>query len=823
MLGAKHWIVLIFFSILVVPALSQVTKIRGKVMDAETSEAIPFVNVYLVGTSVGTTTDFEGNYYFETRVSADSVAASFIGFQRQSQLIKLNRYQEINFTLHPDQFQLEEVVVVAGENPADIIMRNAIKNKDINKNNQLESYQYEVYNKIQFDANNFDEKLKDKRLLKQFDFVFDYIDTSTVNGKTYLPVFISETLSDIYVRKNPDKKIERIKAAKGSGIENPSIAQFMGTLYQEVNVYENYIPIFEKNFVSPLADFAFTYYRYYLVDSLILENERSYKLMFKPRRKQELTFTGSLWIQDTSFAVKKLEFDAASDANLNFVNDLSIRQEFKNINGKHWFLTFDYMVADFTLTDQNKKLPGFYGQRTTTYRDFEINKTKEDSFYSQTSDLLLEENSMKKTAEFWEENRHLSLSDKESKIYMMIDSIERVPIFRTYSDAVYTFIYGYLPYGKLELGPLNKLVSFNSVEGHRFRIGARTSTLFSENLRLEGHLAFALRDQQMKYGAGIYYTFAKNPLRAVGANFKYDMEQLGSSFNAFSEDNLIGSLFRRQPADKLNLTGEFRLYYDHEWFIGLSNRVELLHRELFPVGDFQLKTYTPAGDSIIHNSLITTELAIEGRFAYRERVVIKSFDRINLGTPYPVINFRYSLGVPGLINGDYGYHRLQAGVSHWFNIGSFGWSKFIVEGGHVFGEVPFPLLVLHPGNETFVFDEYAFNLMNYYEFISDRYASIYYTHHFDGFFFNRVPLFRKLKWREVLFVKGLAGSISDANLQLNSLPKATFMLDKPYFEAGAGIENIFKIIRVDAVWRLSHNENEGSTPFAVFVSLQFAF
>lgn len=819
----KKYHFLFFFIFLVFSMQAQVTKIRGKVTDVNTSEAIPFVNVYLVGTTVGTTTDFDGNYYFETREKADSIAVSFIGYERQSQAIKLNRYQEINFSLRSNDFQLDEVVVVAGENPADILMRKVIDRKKTNRNNQLESYQCEVYNKIQFDANNFDEKLKSKRLLKQFDFVFNYIDTSTVNGKTYLPVFISETLSDLYVKKNPDKKVEHIKAAKGSGIENPTIAQFMGNLYQEVDVYENHIPIFAKNFVSPLADFTFGYYRFYLIDSAFLENQWCYKLMFKPRRKQELTFTGSLWIHDTTYAVRKLEFDVASDANINFINDLSIRQEFKQLENKYWFMVLDYMVADFTLTDENKRLPGFYGQRTTTYKDFLLNQPRDDSFYNQTMNVTIDESSMKQSREFWEENRHLELTAKEDGIYTMIDSIERVPIFRTYSDAVYTFIYGYLPYGKVEIGPLNKLVSFNSVEGHRFRIGGRTSTLFSENLRLDGHLAYALRDQQIKYGAGIYYTFAKNPLRAAGISFKYDMEQLGSSFNAFSEDNLIGSLFRRQPADKLNLTGEFRFYYDHEWFIGLSNRFELLHRELFPVGNFQLKTYTPEGDSITHNSLITTELAIEGRFAYREKVVIRTFDRINLGTPFPVVNFRYSFGVPGLINGEYRYHRIQAGVSHWFNTGSFGWSKFIVEGGRVFGEVPFPLLVLHPGNETFVFDEYAFNLMNYYEFISDRYASIYYTHHFDGFFFNRVPLFRKLKWREVLFVKGLVGTISDKNLQLNELPKATFMLDKPYFEAGAGIENIFKIIRVDGVWRLSHNDNAGSSPFAVFVSLQFTF
>jgi len=813
---------LIFFVTNLV-VFGQITKIRGKVTDETTGEPLPFVNVFLVGTNVGTTTDFEGVYYFETKIKSDSVAATFIGYKRQTQAIKLFRFQEINFVLASDNINLEEVVIVAGENPADILLKKVINNKSKNTNQDVDAFQYEVYNKIQFDANNFGEKLRNRKLFKHFEFIFDYVDTSTVNGKAYLPIFISEALSEIYVQRNPDSKIEKIIAARGSGIENPSIAQFMGNLYQEVNVYDNYIQLMEKNFVSPVADFGPSYYSYYIVDSAFLDKNWCYKLMFKPKRKQELTFTGHIWIHDTTFAVRKFEFEVANDANLNFVSDLSLRQEYQRIDGEYWFLTSDYMIGDFSITEGNNRLPGFFGQRSSTYRHYKLNEPKDPKFYRQPTKVIISEESMNKSEEFWNENRPEQLTKKEVAIYTMIDSVENMPVFRSYTDAIYTFVYGYLPHGKIEWGPLNKLVSFNSVEGHRFRIGGRTSTLFSKNLRLDGHIAYALRDQQIKYGAGLYYTFSKNPLRAAGVNFKYDMEQLGSSFNAFSEDNLIGSLFRRQPADKLNLTGEFRFYYDHEWFSGFSNRIELLHRELLPVGDFKLRTFNDIGEPIDHRSLIITEIALECRLAFNEQIVVRDFERINLGTKAPVINFRYSLGVPDMMNGEFGYHRFQAGITQWFNIGSFGWSKYIFEGGRVFGTLPFPLLVLHPGNETFVFDEYAFNLMNYYEFISDRYASFYYTHHFDGFFLNRIPIMRKLKWREVFFAKGLVGTISDANLKLNELPKSTFMLDKPYFEAGAGIENIFKIVRVDAVWRLSHRENESASSFAVFVSLQFAF
>lgn len=818
--GIRLVLCLMLFPLL---AFSQLTKIRGVVTDAANGEPVPFANVHLLGTTIGTTTDFDGQFYFETRVKADSLAATFVGYRPQTMAIRPYQYQEINIVLVADQVNLQEVVIVAGENPADILFRKIIANKDKNDNRKLTAWECEVYNKIQFDANNFGEKIRDKKLFKHFQFIFDYVDTSTVNGKSYLPIFISEAVSDIYYRSSPKIKIEQIKAAKGSGVENPSLAQFMGNLYQDVNIYDNYLLLFGKNFVSPIANFGMTYYKYYLVDSSFIDNQWCYKLMYKPKRKQELTFTGSMWVHDTTFAVRKIEMNIADDANLNFVADASLRQEYKEIDG-FWMLTRDYIIADFNiLNNTDSKLPGFFGQRTSVYSDFLLNQPKPDAFYRTPVKVTVLEGSMDKAVEYWETSRPELLTKKEIGIYQMIDSIENVPIFRTYTDFVYMFAFGYLPWKQVEIGPIAKIYSHNEVEGHRLRIGGRTSTLFSKNLRLEGHLAYGHKDMKLKYGAGMLYVINKNPRRAVGVNHKYDIEQLGASFNAFSEDNIISTLFRRQPSDKLNLASEFEVFYEHEWFTGYTNRLFLKHRELFPTGSFVMETYDTGGEPVQHNSLITTEIGIDIRYAHREKYVVRDFDRINLGTHYPVFNLRYTYGAPGIINGEYEYHRLQGSITQWFNVGTIGWSKYIVESGQVFGTLPFPLLVLHPGNETFVFDEYAFNLMNYYEFISDRYLSIYYTHHFDGLFFNRVPFFRKLKWREVVFAKGLVGSISDENLQLNKLPDVTYMLDKPYFEAGVGVENIFKVLRIDGVWRLSHRDNPNASNFAVFMSLHFEF
>jgi hypothetical protein len=802
---------------------AQLTKILGHVTDASTGEPVPFANVYLKGSALGTTTDFDGKYYFETMKPVDSITVTYVGYSDQTIAVRQNRYQEINFQLKPSLINLQEVVVYAGENPADILFKKIIKNKEQNTINNLEAWQYEMYTKIQFDANNFGERLKNWRLVKPFSFIFDYIDTSTVNGKVYLPVFITESLSDVYFSKNPDASLKKVTASRGSGIENPSIATLINSIKQEINIYDNYILLFDKQFVGPVANFGLVYYQYYLIDSAFIENQWCYKMAFKPRRKQELTFTGEFWVHDSTFAIRKIEMNIAHDANINFVNDLAIRQEYQFIDNKLWMLSHDYMVGDFNLIENTKSMPGFFGHRTVSYNKFVFNDKKEPQFYRSPTGIELDAESMKKSDEFWNENRHETLSKKEQGIYKMVDSIEHVPLYRTYTDVIYTGVYGYAPWKRLEFGPVARLYSFNAVEGSRIRIGVQTSTLFSKKIRFYGHLAYGSKDEMYKYKLGALYFFKKNPQRAMGLSYKYDIEQLSSSFNAFSQDNILATIFRKQPSDKLNLIKNLNFFYEHEILPGFSAKFNFDQQILLPAGDNKLQTHATDGTIVSHSTLSTSELGVNLRYAYHEKVVINSFDRTSFGSPFPVVTFNYSYGIPDLFGSEYDYHRLQLGVSDWFNVASFGWTKYILDAGKVFGKLPYPLLVLHPGNETFIFDEQAFNLVNYYEFISDQYVSLYATHHFDGFFLNKIPLLRKLKWREVVFAKGLIGSITKENVGYSVFPTVSHFVNKPYFEAGLGIENIFKIVRIDAVWRLSHLDNSNTHPFGAFISLHFDF
>jgi hypothetical protein len=819
----RKYFLLLFLISCTYPVASQVTKIMGRVIDAETKEPIPFANVFFEGTTIGVTSDFDGKFSIETKTPSDSLIASYMGYEKQARPVFKNRFQEVNFELLAQNIDLPEVVILAGENPAEIILRKIIENKENNRRKEFDAYQYEVYNKIEIDANNISERFQNRRIFKPFKFVFNYLDTSTVNGKTYLPIFLSESLSDFYFRKEPKAEKEVIKAAKVSGIENESILQFLGDMFQRYDFYDNYILIFQKNFISPIANFGLNSYRYYLVDSTYIGDKWCYKIMFKPRRKQELTFTGHFWVNDTSFAIKSYDMRVVGDANMNFVNDLVLDQEFDLIDGKYWMVTKDQGIGDFNIIDDTKITLGFFGKKTTSYRNFEFNQLKDNKFYSSPTNVIVNEKAYGMSRQYWDENRHDTLTKDELTIYNMVDTLKNLPAFKTWVDIFETVITGYYKMEKIEIGPYASLLSFNSIEGTRFRVGGRTTAKFDDQLRLEGHVAYGTLDTKLKYGGGLLYLPNKNPRRAIGVNYKYDIEQLGSSPNAFREDFFFAALFRRNPANKLSLTKEYAFYYEHEWFNGFTNQINFIQKEILPVGTYKIELKQSNGDVVEKSRITMSEIRLDSRFAFNEKFVIGDFERISVGTRYPIVTIQYGYGIPNLLGGDYEYHRLKVNIRQWFNVFNLGWSRYIIEGGKIWGKLPYPFLELHPGNETFIFDEFAFNLMNYSEFVSDQYVSLYYTHHFDGLFLNHIPLFRKLKWREVAYVRGAIGTLDNKNKAFNNRLYPPYTLESPYYEAGVGIENIFTVFRIDGIWRLSHLDKPGVNSFAIFMSVYFSF
>lgn len=817
------WLKLFWFSFLILSfweVSAQSTRIRGVVTDAETHEILPYVNVVFKNTTIGTITNVNGEYFLETRLPVDSLVVSFIGYITKKIVVQPSIFQTVSVGLVPESFELDEVVIHPGENPAHRILREIIAHKSFNSMKSIPKFSCEIYNKLQLDLTNIDEKTMDRKIFNQFKFVFNNIDTNVVTGKTYLPVLISESVSDYYYQDNPRVEREIIKANKISGTNNESVAQFSGRLYQKFTIYDNFVTILEPGFVSPVADFGLRYYKYYLIDSAYIGNKWCYHITFKPIRKQERTFTGDFWVNDTTFALKKFKIEFADDVNINFINELIVSQEFTQLNNKEWLLEKEEIYADFYLTNS---ITGFFGRKSTLYNNYDLNPDKENKLLQLNTNVVVGSDAMSKPDSFWLDARPYKLSRQEENIYQMVDSIKNVPLYKNVESAVNLLVNYYFVKGKFEIGPYYTFYSFNPIEGHRFRFGGRTSNDFSNKLMLDGYAAYGTLDEKLKYGGGFLYMFDKSPRMSLSMHYTHDIKQLSQSSNAFLEDNILSSFLRRNPNRKLTMVDHFSAVFEREWNHGFSNNVSFNYKNIFP-GPYVpfIKPNTEDTNSPQEN-IIASEISLFSRYAWQEKFLMGEFERVSLGSKYPIVSLDFTLGLKGLLGAGYTYQKLRLNVSDKLDIPPIGFFKWQVDAGKIFGTVPYPLLELHKGNETYAFDYFAFNMMNYYEFASDTWAGVFVEHHFLGFFLNHIPLMRKLKWRELVSARGLIGQLDNRHQSVLLFPEEMHAVNHPYMEASVGLENIFKILRIDAMWRLTQLDHQNIQPFGFRAMLQITF
>lgn len=808
--------------------LSQKTVVTGKVIDAVTKEPLPFSPVMFVGTKSGAQTDLDGNFKIETYYSSDSLKAVVLGYAPLAKKVKQGTTSVVNFELSAASNETSEVVIRPddGPNPAIALMKKVLRNKKINNREKLDAYEYEAYNKVEFDLNNITEKFQDRKIFNAFEFVFEGVDTT--QQKPYLPVFMTESLSDYYFKRNPKLSKEVVKATKVSGVENESINQFLGDMYQNINVYDNELIAFSKSFTSPISAYALGFYDYDLVDSAAIDGKWCYKLQFFPRRKAELLFFGEMWIADTSYAVKEIEATIADGANINWIKNFKVKQTFNEIEPEVWMLVKDELVVDFNVSE--KKL-GAYGRKTSSYRTFIINKERPQEYYEGFSDIIVAEDAGDHDDSYWQQARHIALSAKEERIYHMVDTLKNLPQFVTVSNILNLFVNGYKVIGNFELGPYYTFYSFNPIEGNRLRFGGRTSNDFSKKLMLEGYLAYGFKDERFKYGGGATWVLNKNPRMAMNVFAKRDMEQLGQGNGAFRQDNVLSSLFRRNPANKLTDVTELSGYIEKEWLYGFQNKALFRHRVLKPAGsNFQYVRFKPdLNEQEQVNYLITTEVGLYTRFAYKEKFVYGEFERISLGTNYPVLEFQYNYGIPGLMGGEFQFQRIGVRISDKVRFGPFGYLRISSEAGKFIGNLPYPLLMIHQGNETFFYDEGSYNTMNFFEFVSDEWVNVWASYHADGLFLNKIPIMRRLKWREVASAKAVVGGYDLRNdlilsRDVNGDGKPDiYTLEKPFVEAAIGVENIFKVLRIDFIWRLTYLDNPNIVKYGLRAKLQFEF
>ncbi len=816
---------------------AQVT-IEGQVRDADTEEPIPFCNVFIQGTTVGVSTDLEGYYTITTDRIGDSLVVSAVGYNAQSQVISSDFVQKIDFSLSSATLGLDEVVVYAGENPAHRILRAIIENKPNNRVDELDTYQCEKYAKVELDLENIPSEWRERKLFKPFDFVFENID-STSDEQPFLPIYLHESISEIYYSKKGSRPKEIVKAQQISINQmNKSFTEFIKQTESEYNIYDNWIYVLEKGFASPLSKSGLLFYEYYLIDSAFVNGHWSYKLKFKPKRKQETTFYGDFWVADSSFAIQRLNMRMSPDVNINFVKRVIIYQEFEEKNNQ-WLPKKEKTIIDFK---PNETSLGIIARVTNSYKNFQINQPQIEALYKKVETNYEYEEVYKEDPTYWEEVRHEPLSESEATTYAMIDSVGNVPIYKTYVDVLYLLFAGYKDLGKVQVGPYSSLWSFNQVERNRFRIGINTTADFSKEYFIGGYLAYGTGDKRFKYNIEGKWTMDKNPRTQIGVGYKRDISLNSENSEAFEEGDALSGGFRRNIIQKLVDVEEAKIHYERFWGnSGFSNKFTLIHRKLDPYGSIFANGngfnygYLPDIEipTQIDTTIATTEFLFKTKYALGERYLDGNFNRVSLGSDNPIIELQYTLGFQGL-GGNYTYHKVAFSYEHWKYLNPLGWLAYKIRVGKTFGTVPFLLLDVHPGNEGWFHNFNAFNTMNRYEFASETYASIYLTHHFEGFFLNKIPLIRKLNLREVASFKAVIGSISNENLAANALnifeetDENTYNgfrtpTDHPYLEAGIGIENIFKVFRIEAVWRLNYLDNPQARRFNLRAGVNFYF
>lgn len=820
------------FIIFCAAALAQ-TKVSGTIVD-NADQPLPYVNVYFKGTNEGVITDENGKFYLESANPYTELLVSFVGFA--SKQVHLTAAVTYNLKIKlSDATELAEVKLYAGKtskknNPAIDVLRKIWSRRRKNGLHMFKQYQYDKYEKVEFDLNNIDSAMTKSKVFKGMEFIFQHVDTSSVTGKSYLPIFINEALSKVYGDNKLARKKEIPLAARNSGFSgNQQITAFIKDLYAEYDIYNNYLKFFDKDFVSPLSRTGINVYNYVLADTAVVDNKYCYNIVFYPRRKGELTFKGNFWVNDTTFAIKKIAMSASRGANINWVKDIYIEQEFDVLNDSVFLLKRDHMMSDFALRKKDES-KGVYGKRTTLYRDYVFNKELESEFYNKEVNAYNDSINYK-SDEFWEENRFESLNKDEKGVYKMLDTLKTIPKFKHMYDLVATLGSGYYQIGKFDYGPIFSTFGFNSVEGWRLRTGGRTYFGPNDPWRLEGYTAYGFKDNKFKYGISGKWMVDKRNRIILHAGNRRDIEQIGVSLTATND--VLGrsfassSLFSSGNNNKLTSVNFTTFSAEIEPFKNFVLRGNVNYRTLRSADPtaFQLDYWRDPNDhskgSVGH--IQQYEYGFLADYTPGRRTIGYGVERSDVDFNYARLFLNYTHGINGATKSDFNYDKLQFYYRQPILVGGFGRLFTTFEAGKIFGTVPLGLMGVIPGNQSWFSIENTYNLLNYYEFLADEYVSLHLEHNFNGRLFSRIPGIRDLNLREIVGIKGVYGTITDANRALNASNVIYRAPEDVYWEYHAGIGNIFKVFRIDFAWRGNYLTLPDANKFVIKGSFGFYF
>ena len=832
--------------------------IQGVVTDSLTNEPIPYLSVFYEGKGVGSITDNDGNYKVETRKGWNKLTFSAVGYVTKVVNIIPGVTKNLNVRMRPDDIMLDEVVVKPKRekysrknNPAVELMKKVIAHKKNNKLSENDYYQYNKYQKITMSLNDVTPEMLEKGMYKKMPFLKDQIELCEETNKFILPISVDETASQKIYRKHPKSEKTIIKGMSSTGVNElfatgDMLSTVLKDVFTDVNIYDNDIRLLQYPFISPISSSdAISFYKFYIMDTTFVDKDKCFHLTFVPNNSQDFGFTGHLYVlADSSYTVKKCTMNLPKKSGVNFVDNMDIIQEFEQLPNGEWVLKTDDMIVEMTLM---KIMQGFQIRRTTRYSDYAFDELPQQLFKRKGAEIK-EADAMMRGDDFWNQYRPVPLTQTESSMDMLVKRLEQMPGFKYVIFVLKAFIENFVETGtkdnpsKVDIGPVNTMISNNYIDGLRLRMSAQTTANLNPHLFFKGYYAYGFKDHRSKYMGEVEYSFNKKeylprefPKNSITFSYQYDVMSPTDKFLKTDKDNVFVS-FKTSTVDQMSYVRNIALKYENETQFGLKTTVEVKHSTDEPTGG--LAYITNDDQKTLVPEIQTMEASLAFRYAPGETFVNTKQRRIPVSFDAPVFTLSHTAGFKGVLGGEYNYNLTEIGLYKRFWFSSWGKIDMFVKGGAQWNKVPFPLLIMPAANLSYILQRETFNLINNMEFLNDRYASLDVSWDLNGKIFNRIPLLKKLKWREAIGFKMLYGHLTDknnpmkhpGNSELFLFPTrdgrpTSFVMDPktPYMECSVGIHNIFKILHIDYVRRLNYLDHPDANKWGVRFMVMMTF
>lgn len=832
--------------------------IQGVVTDSLTNEPIPYLSVFYEGKGVGSITDNDGNYKVETSKGWNKLTFSAVGYVTKVVNIIPGVTKNLNVRMRPDDIMLDEVVVKPKRekysrknNPAVELMKKVIAHKKNNKLSENDYYQYNKYQKITMSLNDVTPEMLEKGMYKKMPFLKDQIELCEETNKFILPISVDETASQKIYRKHPKSEKTIIKGMSSTGVNElfatgDMLSTVLKDVFTDVNIYDNDIRLLQYPFISPISSSdAISFYKFYIMDTTFVDKDKCFHLTFVPNNSQDFGFTGHLYVlADSSYTVKKCTMNLPKKSGVNFVDNMDIIQEFEQLPNGEWVLKTDDMIVEMTLM---KIMQGFQIRRTTRYSDYAFDELPQQLFKRKGAEIK-EADAMMRGDDFWNQYRPVPLTQTESSMDMLVKRLEQMPGFKYVIFVLKAFIENFVETGtkehpsKVDIGPVNTMISNNYIDGLRLRMSAQTTANLNPHLFFKGYYAYGFKDHRSKYMGEVEYSFNKKeylprefPKNSITFSYQYDVMSPTDKFLKTDKDNVFVS-FKTSTVDQMSYVRNIALKYENETQFGLKTTVEVKHSTDEPTGG--LAYITNDDQKTLVPEIQTMEASLAFRYAPGETFVNTKQRRIPVSFDAPVFTLSHTAGFKGVLGGEYNYNLTEIGLYKRFWFSSWGKIDMFVKGGAQWNKVPFPLLIMPAANLSYILQRETFNLINNMEFLNDRYASLDVSWDLNGKIFNRIPLLKKLKWREAIGFKMLYGHLTDKNnpmkhpgdSELFLFPTrdgrpTSFVMDPktPYMECSVGIHNIFKILHIDYVRRLNYLDHPDANKWGVRFMVMMTF